>query len=472
MLIELMPRCIDEHLVRAHTKRPAAGEEPRESCQTPQQLGKQPEAAFAGVAPGWDPQQAVSRVWLFTLSALSTAGPQAVRVLSFLAWLAPDVPRDLVVTLIGNQTAADRALGLLSSYSMITLSRDSVSVHRLVLAVVRANPDHAAEAADAGRDNGYRCAVAVLARAIPNSAEPEHWPRWRALHPHILLVAEHWAAPDLVLARLLNQTALFEYSQGRHWLAQYHGALALTIIEHSANPDRVAIAAVLKNLAVGWRELGKLAFAVRSCKQALTIIQAAHGADHPDMAPILNNLASTYHTQGWSDKAAPLYRQALAIHVRTQDRRNAALVRGNLASCYLELGRAGDAVLLLNQAMAVTMDEYGPNHPETAMCLNNLASCYALVGRLTDARRLGQTALTKLDALFGDGHPQWRRCWATSPAPTPRLDNTGRRCNWPSGPSTSPNDSYTPNTRQPTTCDPCWPRCWTRALPDATQQCR
>jgi hypothetical protein len=68
------------------------------------------------------------------LEAIEGEQPLAGKVLRTLAWFSPDpIPRDLVYQV--NQAdplTVDDALALLHAYSMITLTPETVTIHRLV----------------------------------------------------------------------------------------------------------------------------------------------------------------------------------------------------------------------------------------------------------------------------------------------------------------------------------------------------
>nr|WP_241755321.1 NB-ARC domain-containing protein [Actinomadura sp. RB99] len=139
-----------------------------------------------------------------TLDQLAVGTPVAAELLRILAWYAPEaVPR----TLLDNLNEVDErkqfaapllqdALGKLAAYNMITLTPDSITVHRLVQAVARTPDDNPADGdphrrADditAARDTATR----LLNHARPQDySDPPSWPQWRRLLPHIDALADH-----------------------------------------------------------------------------------------------------------------------------------------------------------------------------------------------------------------------------------------------------------------------------------------
>ncbi|QSB15180.1 tetratricopeptide repeat protein [Natronosporangium hydrolyticum] len=370
-------------------------------------LAEQPAQMHASVAPGHDGQRAITRVWDITLAALRYS--TAVEVLGVLAWLAPDdVPRELVTLLTGDAIAADRALGLLASYSMITLTDGFVGVHRLVQAVLRSNETAGDDAAPAARCNQ---AVRLLAEAIPTDPQndPEGWPGWRRLLPHITALAEH--SPNSVesaeLGRLLNQTVVFESGQGLHHQALAHATQALAITEAAYGSEHPDVATVLGNLASSYSDLGRPGEAVPLKQRALAITEAAYGPEHPDVAIRLGNLAASYFDLGRPGEAVPLCERALAITEAAYgpEHPTVAIRLGNLAASYSDLGRSGEAVPLKQRALAITEAAYGPEHPDVAIRLGNLAASYSALGRPGEAVPLCERALAITEAAYGPEHP-------------------------------------------------------------------
>ncbi|QES21329.1 tetratricopeptide repeat protein [Streptomyces venezuelae] len=102
-------------------------------------LAKYPGEMFAATAEGGEAARTLARVWQVTLDRLSDT-PRAVMVLRIIAWWAPEgIPRSLLEPL-GTPPQVTEAVRRLAAHSMITLQGGELTVHRLVQAVVRADP--------------------------------------------------------------------------------------------------------------------------------------------------------------------------------------------------------------------------------------------------------------------------------------------------------------------------------------------
>jgi tetratricopeptide (TPR) repeat protein len=356
-------------------------------------------------------QRTIARVWDITLEAIRIRDPAAITLLHILACYAPDnIPRVILGCDDTSTLAVDAGLGALASYSMITLTPDTVSMHRLVQAVIlTGHPPDDPSSASGGSPLGM--ALGWLDRAIP--ADPEgnvaEWPLLRALVPHAESLAGRFPPGNEppTLGRVLNDLGLFLRSQGQYGQALRVSESALAITAGARGPDHPSTAVRLGNLAANFVELGRPGEALPLYQRALAITEAAFGPDHPSTALQLGNLAYTYGQLGRPREALPLHQRALAIteaafgpvHPST------AFQLDNLARTYGRLGRHGEALPLFQRALAITESTLGLDHPDAAIRLNNLALAHADLGRCGEALPLFQRALAITEATLGPDHP-------------------------------------------------------------------
>ena len=359
-------------------------------------------------AAGSNAQRTIARLWDLHVTAIRDRSPAAARLLGVLAMYAPDaIPRPM---LGGTATRedTDEALGLLASYSMITLTAGSVSIHRLLQAVILTWHGHVpGDDARSLRDT----ALDWLATAIPESPDTNvaAWPLLRALVPHAETLASHFPPGDQPedLGWLQGEIALFLHSQGDYAQTRPLQQSVLAIYEAALGPSHPITAVALNNLAATYYSLGRLADALPLQQRALAITETALGPDHPDTANRLDNLAGTYRALGRTADALPLQQRALAITETAlgPDHPNTALRLDNLAVTYSDLGRTADALPLQQRALAITETALGPDHPDTAIRLDNLAVTYRDLGRTADALPLQQRALAITETALGPDHP-------------------------------------------------------------------
>jgi tetratricopeptide (TPR) repeat protein len=323
------------------------------------------------VTGGGEAQRTISRVWDITIKAIRARHPAAIKLLHILACYAPDgVPR---IILGGpddtDKLAIDDALGVLASYSMITLSPELVSMHRLVQAVILARQSPADEGPAFGAEGPLAAALQWLNAAIPAdpTANMAGWPLFRTLSPH----AEHLAIlfpvdsqPEM-LGDVQDAFGKFQDSQGQYEPALALKKSALSIFEAALGPDHPDTAIRLGNLATTYNDLERPEEALPLVQRALEISEAALGPDHPDTAIRLNNLSATYRILGRAEEALPLQQRALEISEAAlgPHHPHVAIMLGNLGATYRILGRVEEALALQQRTLEITETALGPDHP-------------------------------------------------------------------------------------------------------------
>ncbi|WP_223166864.1 tetratricopeptide repeat protein [Nonomuraea sp. SYSU D8015] len=229
------------------------------------------------------------------------------------------------------------ALGSLAAYNMITLDGPGIIVHRLVQAVARApdpsDPHRQPADIDIARDQ----ATTLLGAALPGQFQSlDDWPAWRALLPHITVLADHAppATDTLATAHLLNQTGLFLNNQGTVTRAIGCFQRAYTACHWLLGGDHVQTFVARGNLAGAYWAAGDLDQAIPLYEVALADYERVLGADHPDTLTLCNNLASAYQAAGDLGRAIPLYEATLADCERVlgADHPTTRAVRANLVA--------------------------------------------------------------------------------------------------------------------------------------------
>lgn len=197
-----------------------------------------------------DAGRTIARLWDITMQTINGHDPAAVRLLYVLAQYAPNaIPRVMVG---GGQPAGDtdERLGLLASYSMITLTSETVSLHRLVQAVVLSTLEEVAADGFSARE----VALGWLSAAIPGDpgGNVPGWPLRRALVPHAATLTSRYRRGERPeqLGRVHNEIAVFLDSQGDFVRALALCESPLEIAEAVLVPDHPSVAIKLGNLAV------------------------------------------------------------------------------------------------------------------------------------------------------------------------------------------------------------------------------
>ncbi|MET8386496.1 tetratricopeptide repeat protein [Streptosporangium canum] len=371
-------------------------------------LQEHPARVHARIAEGDQAERTIARLWQITMKMIESRNSDAIELLRALAcYASDDIPRQVVPEEIG-ATDTGEALGLLASYSMITLTEEAVSMHRLTQAVVLTD----ASDDSLGRIGAARnTALTWLASALPQDPRSDltGWPLWRRLMPHIDAFAARYlpGGEPADLEIILNQAAIFQLVQGAHHHAAALATHALAIAEAAYGSDHPAVADSLANLAASFRDLGCPGEAMPLFERALAINEAAYGPDAPAVATSLGNLANSLRDLGRPGESVSLEQRAAAIIEAAYgpDHPGVATSLGHLANSFRDLGRPGEAMPLFERALAITEAAYGPDHPTVAIRLNNLAATFRALGQPDESVSLEQRALAIIQAAYGPDHP-------------------------------------------------------------------
>jgi len=362
-------------------------------------------------------EQTIATIWTVSLKRLGVEAPAAEDLLALCAFLAPDdIPRWLLedhpdvlpeplAGAVQDRVAFQQALGALGQYSMASVTDETVSVHRLVQAVIR----HGISPKQ--RTIWATTAVQLIAAAFPKNAEyVETWPLATRLLPQALAAGEQVeavSAKPMAIAAVFQGAGRYLWGRGDLDNARALFERALAIREAHLGADHPDTAASLNNLALALRDQGDLDQARTLHERALAIREAHLGTDHPDIATSLNNLAVVLRDQGDLDQARTLHERALAIrevHLGT-DHPDTARSLSNLAVVLRDQGDLDQARTLHERALAIHEARMGVDHPATAQSLSNLAITLASQGDLDQARNLHERALAIREAWFGTDHP-------------------------------------------------------------------
>jgi tetratricopeptide (TPR) repeat protein len=339
--------------------------------------------------------------------------PLAVDLLSLCAFLAPEaIPRRLLAE---HHTALPEALGAaiaeplrlnrlvaaLRRYSLVEVTGEALSFHRLVQAAAR----DALSPTD--QRHWVEAALALMVTGFPhNRDDPATWGPSGAVLAHALAAAGHAeeTARDLAGARqLLNAAA--GYFQRRAELHQTRRLLdrARDLAEAALGPDDPEVATYINNLGYVLHDLGDLAGARAAFERALRIAEASFGPDHPKVALRVNNLALVLQALGELPGARAAIERSLRIAEANlgPDHPGVAATVNNLGLVLRDLGELADARAAFERALAMDEKSFGPDHPDVARDVNNLGSVLRDLGDLAGARAASERALQIAEASFG-----------------------------------------------------------------------
>ncbi|WP_326943685.1 FxSxx-COOH system tetratricopeptide repeat protein [Amycolatopsis sp. NBC_01307] len=372
-------------------------------------LNEQPLKLLGTPSPTHPGDGLVAKTWQVSIDAITAADPLADTVLNVIAHLASDhIPVSLFSPL-ASPLAVENAVSLLASYSMVTRTTTSLSVHRLVQAVVRS--EHT--------DGEFlTLAIDLLRRALPDD-DPEiaidDWATWAEFAPHVgalsVRLSDYEAlmkAPDVErVGDVLQRCAFYHRGQGRYAAAVALFEQSLAIRQRSFGADHLSTIEAKYVLAGGYWSIGRFEDAVTLASSTFEARRSALGADHLDTLQNAIHVGLGLRELGRLDEAIELTEETLdkLVRVAGNDHPETLRARNNLAGCYRAADRHTEAMALYLSTLEDRRRILGPRHPDTLQSQHNLAGGYEAMGHLPEAIDLLEAILDIRVELLGSDHP-------------------------------------------------------------------
>ena len=308
---------------------------------------------------------------------------------------------------------ADQVLGELAGSSLLTFSVDgsSVSVHRLVMRVIRENLASGGELAAV-----CEAAASLLDGQVKALSETWYLDRaaTRDLVDQIVAVAE---SASLCPPGSTVSTRLFPLRFAATVFLGYLADSTVQVIEigerlvadqeHVLGADHPDTLASRSNLALAYLDAGRVGDAITVQEETLRVQERVLGPDHPDTLGSRDNLATAYLAADRITEAIAMHEQVLATRERVlgADDLDTLISRDNLALAYDAAGRTTEAIRLRKQTLDARERLLGPGHSQTLASRNNLAVAYRAAGRTAEAITEQEETLRAQEQVLGPHHP-------------------------------------------------------------------
>jgi tetratricopeptide (TPR) repeat protein len=359
----------------------------------------------------------VASTWLAAVAAIRKEMPISYDLLSLCAFLTsegiphsllrswgPDFPRKLR-PLHEDRIVYNRAVSILSRYSLLQATPYGVTVHRLVQMLARQS------LSPAERRRHAATAVSYVEHAFPGDvAAVDHWPTCDALMPHALSAARYAGEQQVSLQKV---TVLF-VRIGEYLRIQGIYCQALEILREAAgilrqphdftSPD---LPEVLVRIGMVLRASGNLPQSLTVLEEAIQLEEDGRGASHPRVAVTLNAAGTVLRGMGAYQRAREFHNRALAIleGALGDDHPACATTLNNIGNVQRCVGEAEAAIESHTRAVDIREAALGARHPDVATSLNNLSNAYADAGDYTSARRSVERAVQIDEEALGSAHP-------------------------------------------------------------------
>lgn len=372
----------------------------------------------------------VSTTWDLAFEEAQSRSPAAgelLRLTSFLA--ADDIPREglapgaehlppALAAAVTDPFGLDEAIAALRRCSLIEAQESSLSVHRLVQAVVRDRLTDAEYATWA--EAAVRVVYEGLSADLDDSGtgSPD---RGRFL-PHVRPAADHAEAAGVareVTEQLLLRAAKLQLETGAFVASKDSLERAYDIAFAIHGDAHAHIATILTRLS---RVLGELdePEALTYAERALAMDIALYGEEHPAVARDYGNIAKVLRKRQDLAGAISNVEKALAIDERLYGPEDAELIPrlNDLGFLRRMKGDLEGARQVLESALARGQAAWGPDHPDLGSLLGNLADVLPELAererragnftlarsRLEEARRFLERSIAIGEATFGPNH--------------------------------------------------------------------
>ena len=336
----------------------------------------------------------VEATWELSLNHLREGNPAAYRVLQLCSVFAPEIAADLVYSdefadaLVPFHAQAKERLvrqQLVQQANRLALIRvdprgDSptggergrgglVIMHRLLQHAVRSRMT------EAQLEEARRQVHVVLAAARPDGEidDPESWPRFRMILPHLeaskASLSRQVEVRALIIDRVRYLQLRGDLETGRRLGQEVSSTWEQMLAEEAEEQVRLDLR----------RQLLHLQF---------------------NLANILSYLGSYQDSRDLDEEVLAAQRELLG-----EDHPHTLMTAGGLARDLRGLGAYHQALLLDERTFTSWKRNFTEEHPRTLAALNNLASTQRLMGDFREARKNDEMVLAGRRAILGETHP-------------------------------------------------------------------
>ena len=326
----------------------------------------------------------VTKTWDLSLDQLQKRSAAAARLLELCSVMAPDIALNLIYSkavvsvlrdldpTITEPTMIARLIRQIDLLALIKLdsSAHQIQVHRLVQAVVmrRMQED---EIAKAQRDVQH---ILVAARPEGDVDDPETWPRYQQIWPHLRPSGVIRSTEETVRQLLIDRV---RYIRQRDDLER---------------GQRRA-----EEIEAAWKEMlaaGPEPEMAESLRRQLFLLQF-------DKANILRDLAQFQASKALDE--AVLRGQEAQLGA---EHPNALRTRSSLAADHRALGEYQEGLELDRETYRSWHSGYGADYPRTLSAAHNLALSCLLTGDFLSALEQDQVTLQRRATILGERHPR------------------------------------------------------------------
>ncbi|MDH5368355.1 MAG: tetratricopeptide repeat protein, partial [Cyclobacteriaceae bacterium] len=200
-----------------------------------------------------------------------------------------------------------------------------------------------------------------------------------------------------------NYLGIIYLQKGMYEEAKKNFSNALEL--HERDSERLVVARCYSNIAISEFALGNMDKSLEYHFRALTMREKEKST--ADIAASFNDIGLAYFDVD-PDKALDYYEKALAIYEELYDPMDdrIATAHTNIGIVYGKMALYGDAIISLQEALAIRKEKNGDKHAATAFVLSAIGRVYDNMNELEIALDYQQQALSIYQLVYGKKHPE------------------------------------------------------------------
>lgn len=355
------------------------------------------------------------------LERLATQSPAGLQLLTLAAYLAPEpIPLTLftthpvalpdpLATVASDPLAFTELTRLVRQHGLTRMEPATLTLHRLLAAILRTQSPQ--------RPDFPLLAVRLLRAAVPAESRwenPQAWPVWRQLLPHVLVATDpnrNLSAVEEDVAWLLVRVAMYLTAQGEAAPARSLFERAWDLRRRLLGNDHSDTLEAASRLSLNLWTLGQYEKTRQLAADTLTRMRRVLGEDQPDTLRAAYLLGYALRELGHYERALQLGEDTLARCRRVLDQDDLLTLTAafSLAPTLRALGQYERARQLGEDALRRMRRTLGENHPYTLRAAHSLAATQRELGQHEQARQLGEDTHKRRRRVLGQDHPDTLR---------------------------------------------------------------
>ncbi len=350
-----------------------------------------------------DYSDTIATTWSMNINKSILEAPLASQIIEFCSFLAPEeIPR----MIFSDHPEVQKGLKLLQRYSLIHLTFESLSIHRLVQAVIRDKMN------EKEKQNRIKEVLISVLSHFPSNAYSftGSWPICKFLFPHAQVILSHAVNKNLVpieASQLANNVGQYLKGIFIEDEAETYLRMALELRKKSLNENDQYIAVSLSHLAQLLQLRGKYSEAEKMSYEALSITKLNFGESDPECATYLGNLPIVLTRQGKYLEAEEIARKALKIlEANFKDSRQPSIAHGldHLAYVLYHQNKYYEAEEWGRKAIEIWENLTNRRSRHLASCLHGLSAALQAQGKNTLALKNLNRAFKIAKEHLGENH--------------------------------------------------------------------